>query len=123
MTHFVTDACIRCKFTDCVDVCPVDCFYEGVNMVVINADECIDCGDCAPACRVGAIRPESGAASDNRWLKLNQEFSRLWPSITVRILPPKDAEAMANETKKLEKYFSAKPGGGSEWFIQKRRRD
>ena len=120
MTHFVTEACIRCKFTDCVDVCPVDCFYEGVNMLVIRAEECTDCGACLPACPVGAIRSESGAASDARWLKLNKEYSRLWPSITVRILPPPNAEAMSREKDKLEKYFSPKSGGGSEWFIQKR---
>ena len=92
-------------------------------MLVIRADDCIDCGACLPACRVGAIRAESGAPSDDRWLKLNNEYSKQWPSITVRILPLADAESMAKETDKLEKYFSPKPGGGSEWFIQKRSSD
>src|SRR6202158_6582884 len=59
MTYVVTEACIKCKYTDCVEVCPVDCFYEGDNMLVIHPDECIDCGVCEPGCPVEAIKPDT----------------------------------------------------------------
>ena len=83
MTYIVNDKCIKCKFTDCVDVCPVDCFYEGENMLVINPDECIDCGVCEPECPVDAIvsDTEEGAID---WLELNDKYSREWPNITER---------------------------------------
>ena len=55
MTYIVNDKCIKCKLMDCVEVCPVDCFYEGKNMLVIKPDECIDCGVCEPECPVDAI--------------------------------------------------------------------
>eukprot|EP01035_Chromulina_nebulosa_P006172 gene6172-8351_t len=59
MTYVVTDNCIKCKYTDCVEVCPVDCFYEGDNMLVIHPDECIDCGVCEPECPADAIKPDT----------------------------------------------------------------
>ena len=59
MTYIVKDECIKCKLTDCVEVCPVDCFYEGENMLVINPDECIDCGVCEPECPIDAIKPDT----------------------------------------------------------------
>ena len=113
MTYIVKDACIRCKYMDCVEVCPVDCFYEGENMLVIHPDECIDCGVCEPECPVEAIVPDTDDDPDGKWLQLNTKFASLWPNITVKGEPPGDADAMAKETGKLEKYFSDKPGEGS----------
>ena len=75
MTYLVNDKCIRCKHTDCVEVCPVDCFYEGPNMLVINPDECIDCGACEPECPVEAIFEESEVPAEwNEYIKKNYEF-------------------------------------------------
>ena len=87
MTYVVTDNCIKCKYMDCVEVCPVDCFYEGENMLVIHPDECIDCGVCEPECPANAIFPdtEPGLAS---WLKLNSEYASVWPNISVKREPP-----------------------------------
>ena len=81
MTYVVTEACIRCKYMDCVEVCPVDCFYEGDNMLVIHPDECIDCGVCEPECPVDAILPDTETAAE-RWLELNRDYSNAWPNIT-----------------------------------------
>ena len=112
MTYIVTDACIRCKYTDCVEVCPVDCFYEGENMLVIHPDECIDCGVCEPECPVEAIKPDTEDDPDNKWLELNTRFAQEWPNITVKKPAPPDADEMAKVAEKLEKYFSDKPGSG-----------
>ncbi len=85
MTHVVLDSCIRCKYTDCVDVCPVDCFREGPNMLVIDPDECIDCAVCIPECPVNAIMPEEDVPSDQlAMIKLNADLAPKWPSITKR---------------------------------------
>ena len=74
MTYVVTDACIRCKYMDCVEVCPVDCFYEGENMLVIHPDECIDCGACEPECPVTAIFPEEDVPANlKQYVQLNRE--------------------------------------------------
>ena len=112
MTYLVTDACVRCKYTDCVEVCPVDCFYEGENMLVIHPDECIDCGVCEPECPVEAIVPDTEDDPDGKWLKINADFSKSWPVITRRKDPPGDHEEFAQETGKFEQYFSPKPGAG-----------
>jgi ferredoxin len=83
MTHVVTESCIRCKFTDCVDVCPVDCFREGPNMLVIDPDECIDCAVCIPECPVDAIKAEEDVPEKERaFIALNVELAKGWPSIT-----------------------------------------
>ena len=83
MTHVVTDACIRCKYTDCVDVCPVDCFHEGPNFLAINPDECIDCAVCVPECPVGAIYAEEDVPADQvHFIALNAELVRNFPIIT-----------------------------------------
>ena len=103
MTYLVNDKCIKCKFTDCVEVCPVDCFYEGDNMLVINPDECIDCGVCVPECPVDAII-EDTEDIDNKWYKLNEEYSNKWPNITKKKDPLPDAEKYQDEENKLEKY-------------------
>ncbi len=77
MTHVVTEACIRCKYTDCVDVCPVDCFREGPNFLTIDPDECIDCAVCIPECPVNAILPEEDVPGDQvAFIKLNAELAR-----------------------------------------------
>jgi|TARA_R110002072_G_scaffold19040_2_gene70535 ferredoxin len=112
MTYIVNDACIKCKYTDCVEVCPVDCFYEGENMLVIHPDECIDCGVCEPECPVEAILPDSDPGAD-AWLELNKTYSETWPNINRQIDPMPGAEEAKDEANKFEKYFSEKPGQGS----------
>jgi ferredoxin len=93
MTHIVTESCIKCKYTDCVDVCPVDCFREGPNMLVIDPDECIDCAVCIPECPVNAIYAEEDVPEDQKeWLALNAELAKAWPSITDTKEPPSDAD-------------------------------
>ena len=86
MTFVVTENCIKCKYMDCVEVCPVDCFHEGPNMLVIDPDECIDCAVCIPECPVNAIMPEEDVPGDQQhMIKLNADLSRIgWPSITIR---------------------------------------
>ena len=86
MTYIVKDECIKCKLTDCVEVCPVDCFYEGENMLVINPDECIDCGVCEPECPIDAIKPDTDENIKDleKWLLLNKKFSALWPNISKK---------------------------------------
>ena len=103
MTYLVNDKCIKCKLTDCVEVCPVDCFYEGDNMLVINPDECIDCGVCEPECPVGAIISDTEDIGD-KWYKLNEEYSNKWSNITKKKDPLPDAEKYQDEENKLEKY-------------------
>lgn len=111
MTYVVTDNCIACKYTDCVEVCPVDCFYEGENMLVIHPDECIDCGVCEPECPADAIRPDTEPAME-KWVEFNRKYSEMWPVITERKDPLPDAEARDGEPGKLEKYFSEAAGTG-----------
>ena len=92
MTHVVTEACIRCKYTDCVEVCPVDAFREGKNMLVIDPDECIDCRLCIPECPVDAIYPEEDAPpNQERYLEINAELAKRWSVITHRKAAPADA--------------------------------
>jgi len=105
MTYVVTEACIKCKYMDCVEVCPVDCFYEGENMLVINPDECIDCGVCEPECPPKAIVPDTEKGME-QWLELNRTYSAEWPNITRKGEAPADAEQYKEETGKFEKYFS-----------------
>ena len=82
MTYVVTEACIKCKYMDCVEVCPVDCFYEGDNMLVIHPDECIDCGVCEPECPPEAILPGHRAEAE-RWAELNRQYANgAWPNVT-----------------------------------------
>jgi ferredoxin len=111
MTYVVTDNCIRCKYTDCVEVCPVDCFYEGENFLVIHPDECIDCGVCEPECPAGAIKPDTEPGLD-MWLKVNADFATQWPNLTVKREEMPEAKEMDGEEGKYEKYFSPKPGQG-----------
>ncbi|GAB4122556.1 MAG: ferredoxin family protein [Rhodothalassiaceae bacterium] len=111
MTYVVTEACIKCKYTDCVEVCPVDCFYEGENMLVINPNECIDCGVCEPECPAEAILPDTEDGLE-KWLEINAEYSEKWPNITARKEPPSDADDHKGEAGKFDKYFSSEPGSG-----------
>jgi ferredoxin len=109
MTFVVTEACIKCKYTDCVEVCPVDCFYEGKNMLIINPDECIDCGVCEPECPVEAIKPESEELLS--WVELNREYAAQWPNITTKKPAPADADDFKGVEGKFAMYFDPKPGG------------
>ena len=104
MTHVVSESCIRCKYTDCVDVCPVDCFREGPNMLVIDPDECIDCAVCIPECPVNAIYAEEDLPADQMaFIKLNIELSHQpgWKSITKRKAPLADSDDWKDKTDKL----------------------
>jgi ferredoxin len=93
MTFVVTEQCIRCKYTDCVEVCPVDCFHEGPNMLVINPEECIDCHLCVAECPVEAIYPEDEVPADQQaFIALNAALSQRWPVLTMRKAPPADAK-------------------------------
>lgn len=111
MTFVVTENCIKCKYGDCVEVCPVDCFYEGENMLVIHPDECIDCGVCEPECPAEAILPDSDSKAED-WLELNREYSEKWPNVTHNPGPLPDAEKFDGEPDKFKKYFSSSPGEG-----------
>ena len=96
MSHVVTESCIKCKYTDCVTVCPVDCFREGPNMLVIEAYECIDCCLCVAECPVKAIFADVDLPDDQTEYKaINAELCRLWKPITKRMDPPEDADKWA----------------------------
>lgn len=110
MTHVVTDNCIKCKYMDCVEVCPVDCFYEGENMLVIHPDECIDCGVCVPECPAQAIFPDTDPAAEPKWLAQNRTYASVWPNIVQKKAPPADADAWNGVSGKFEEHFSEKPG-------------
>jgi ferredoxin len=111
MTYVVLENCIKCKFMDCVEVCPVDCFYEGENMLVIHPDECIDCGVCEPECPAEAIVPDTEPGIE-KWLELNTQFSASWPNITRKGTPPDDAEEWNGKPDKMS-MLSSNPGKGS----------
>ena len=103
MTFVVTEACIRCKYTDCVTVCPVDCFHEGPNFLVIDPAVCIDCAVCVPECPVGAIVPDTELALDQRdYLDLNARLAGEWPVISQSREPLPEAEEWASVTGKRE---------------------
>ncbi|HHJ20479.1 MAG TPA: ferredoxin family protein [Gammaproteobacteria bacterium] len=103
MTFVVTEACIKCKYTDCVEVCPVDCFHEGPNFLVIDPDECIDCTLCEPECPIEAIYPEDELPEgQEEFLQLNADLSVNWPVITVIKPPPEDAEEWRDVEDKLQ---------------------
>ncbi|MEQ1882406.1 MAG: ferredoxin FdxA [Burkholderiales bacterium] len=93
MTYVVTESCIKCKYTDCVDVCPVDCFHEGPNMLVIDPDECIDCTLCVAECPVEAIFAEDDVPENQRnFIALNAELSKTWSVLTQKKDAPPDAD-------------------------------
>lgn len=99
MTYVVIESCINCKYTDCVTVCPVDCFVEGPNFLAINPDECIDCGVCVPECPVDAIVSDRDLTDEQKeWLDINTELSKAWPSIVTK----KEQLATAEEFKNVK---------------------
>ena len=103
MTFVVLESCIKCKYTDCVEVCPVDCFYEGPNFLVINPDECIDCALCEPECPVNAIVSEDDLSDDQQqFLALNAELAPKWPNITTKKDAPDDAKDWDEVKDKLQ---------------------
>ncbi|UJB31787.1 ferredoxin FdxA [Chromobacterium sp. Beijing] len=103
MAYVVTDACIKCKYTDCVDVCPVDCFHEGPNFLAIDPEECIDCTLCVAECPVNAIYAEDDVPpGQESFVALNAELSRLWPTITEKKAPLPDHEDWAEVEGKLQ---------------------
>mgnify|MGYP001216563293 FL=1 len=112
MTYVVTDNCIKCKYMDCVEVCPVDCFYEGENMLMIHPDECIDCGVCEPECPAEAIKPDTEPGME-AWVERNRRYSEIWPNITIKGEAPGDAENWDGKPGKWEEHFSEKPGQSS----------
>lgn len=107
MTYVVTENCIACKYTDCVDSCPVDCFHEGEVMLVINPDECIDCGVCVPECPADAISPDS-APEVARWVTLNRELSQKWPILYNTKEPLSDADEHDGQDRKFDTHFTDK---------------
>jgi len=103
MAFVVTDNCVKCKYTDCVEVCPVDCFYEGPNFLVINPDECIDCALCEPECPAEAIFEEDDVPADQKqYIALNAELSEQWPNITEMKDAPADADEWNGVADKLK---------------------
>jgi len=103
MTFLVLEACIKCKYTDCVEVCPVDCFHEGPNMLVIDPEECIDCTLCEPECPVEAIVSEDDIPEGQEGLlALNAELSQEWPVISQAKDPPADADDWKDVKNKLD---------------------
>ena len=103
MAFVVTEQCIRCKYTDCVEVCPVDCFHEGPNMLVINPEECIDCHLCTSECPVDAIHPEDEVPdAQQRFIALNAELAQVWPVLNHKISAPKDARDWEHKPNKIE---------------------
>jgi ferredoxin len=103
MSYVVTESCIQCRYTDCVEVCPTDCFRQGPNFLVIDPDECIDCGVCAPECPVDAIVPAEELADKQRvFLTLNVELAKQWPAITTRQSPLPEADHWRQVNGKLQ---------------------
>jgi len=103
MTFVVTENCIKCKYTDCVEVCPVDCFHEGPNFLVIDPEECIDCTLCEPECPAEAIYPEDDLPPGQEvFIQINAELALEWPVITEQKDPPPDAEEWDGKEGKLD---------------------
>ena len=103
MAYVVTENCIKCKYTDCVEVCPVDCFHEGPNFLVIDPEECIDCMLCVPECPVDAIVADDDLAEEQKeFIKLNADLSLEWPVLTVKKEAPADADEWKDKPNKLE---------------------
>jgi len=107
MAFVVLENCIKCKFTDCVEVCPVDCFYEGPNFLVIHPDECIDCALCEPECPANAILSEDDVPDNQiEFIELNAELADIWPNITEALQPKPDSKewnGIENKLQYLEK--------------------
>ena len=103
MTYVITENCIKCKYTDCVEVCPVDCFHEGPNFLVIDPEECIDCSLCDPECPVDAIVCDDDLTSENKkFLEINERLAKKWPVITEMKAAPPDAKIWENKKNKIK---------------------
>jgi len=103
MTYVVTENCIKCKYTDCVEVCPVDCFHAGPNFLVIDPEECIDCSLCEPECPAGAIFDEDDVPEDQKqFIEINAELSEVWPVLTEKEPALEDADEWDGKEGKLE---------------------
>ena len=111
MTYVVVDNCIACKYTDCVEVCPVDCFYEGENMLVIHPDECIDCGVCEPECPADAIKPDTEKNLE-AWVTFNRKYAEMWPVIVTKKEQLPGAAERDGMKDKLQTLFSEAAGTG-----------
>src|SRR5437773_12331317 len=111
MTYVVTEDCIKCKYMDCIEVCPVDCFYEGENMLVIHPDECIDCGVCEPECPPKAILPDSDPKAE-KWLKMNADFSVTRLDIKGKRTPPLQGGGQMDERVTHREHYAAERGEG-----------
>ena len=109
MTYIVDEKCIKCKYMDCVEVCPVDCFYEGENMLVIHPDECIDCGVCEPECPIEAIHSDTETGME-KWVQINRDYAESWPVITEKKESPADSKDWENIKDKYKNHFSKNPG-------------
>jgi ferredoxin len=109
MAYVISDSCIKCKYMDCVEVCPVDCFYEGETMLVIHPDQCIDCGVCEPECPADAIVSDTAPGAAH-WQEINRKYADLWPSVTRKREPAADADQWKGIAGKFDKFFTAAPG-------------
>ena len=109
MTYVVVENCIKCKYMDCVEVCPVDCFYEGENMLVIHPDECIDCGVCEPECPAEAIKPDTEPGLE-KWLEVNAEYAKTWPNITVKTGAAGRRQGMGRRAGQVQEVLLGRPG-------------
>ena len=111
MTYVIAEPCIDIKDRSCVDVCPVDCIHEADRILVIDPDECIDCGVCEPECPAEAIKPDTEAGLE-KWLELNAEYAKTWANITVKKEAPPDAKEWDGVPEKFKKFFSPQSGTG-----------
>lgn len=107
MTYVVKEECIKCKYTDCVEVCPVDCFYEGPDMLVIHPDECIDCGVCVPECPIDAIVADT-APDAAKWVGINRKHAAEWPQILEKKAPLQDADHWKDVADKYQTFYGDK---------------
>ena len=105
MSYFVTENCICCKYTQCVQVCPVDCFKEGVNFLVINKNECIDCGLCETECPINAIKQD--IKTNIQYININNHFSKKLEKLTKQKTKLPYAEIWKNKKNKT-KYIQIK---------------
>jgi len=110
MPYVVIEDCIKCKYMDCVETCPVDCFHEGENMLVIDPDACIDCAACEPVCPIDAIVSDDSPRA-GRWVEVNRKYAVVWPSIVEMGVPPADAKQWEHVPNKFAKHFSERPAG------------
>jgi ferredoxin len=109
MTVVITEACIKCKYMDCILMCPVDCFHEGENMLVVDPENCIDCGVCEPECSAKAILQDTEPGA-KKWVEFNARYAAFWPNITeMERYPLPDADDWKDVPDKLENHFSPKP--------------